>query len=492
MINSILLKERSYIFKAEVVCDSSNDPLSLNRVQVWIPQIHGGEIFDKNKVGREGSYPWASCIVMNNSLPPVGSKVAVGFEGNDYNFPIIFGIYSSDREHLGNSSGQGGIESQYAGGSLAEIAAKIIFSNEGSYDSIAWNDHNCLANPKNFTASCTCANSKSGSISIGKIQWHANRARNLLMKIRDKNPTKFNEICNKYNAGELMSLLSESTSWGSMRNWSSECPIGKAIKEILGTDESKQAQDEQAIADVQNYIDTAKKGGITDPACLIYLADIINQYGSCPGLVNSGINNLDELYKYSLSNGYGAYEPRRTSTYNKIKEVEARGDLTPSQLSDISGNTGNGQLGWPAPGISSVTSYFGTRSLGYHPGIDIGCPVGTKLYASHDGILHKKICYGSNKYGPTVYVNGQGTGSLGCMVTIDGGDVGFSTLYGHMQDLSPVPDGAQVKRGQFIGYSGNTGNSTGPHLHFGVYKRSTYTGYSSAGEVNPLDYLQRP
>lgn len=350
MTDSILLKNRSFIFKGEVT-SNSGDPLNLNRVQVWIPQLHGEQQKDRE-------YPWASCIVMSNQIPPVGAKVAVGFEGNDYNSPIIFGIYSSDTEHLNAMAGQGGIDDLLSGGSLAEIAAKIIFSNEGSYDSVAWNDHDCLAKPKNFTSSCTCGHSKNGSISIGKIQWHANRARNLLIKIREKNQSKFDEICNKHNARELISLLNESTSWGSMRNWSSSCPIGKAIKEILATEESKQAQDEQAISDVQGYLDTAKSGGITDPACLIYLADIINQYGSCPSLVKSGINNLDELYRFSLSNGYGAYESRRTSTYNAIKKIEAEGKLTPEQLSGVTGDTGKGTLGWPVPGVSYISSPF--------------------------------------------------------------------------------------------------------------------------------------
>lgn len=490
MTNSILLKERSYIFKGQVVSNSNNDPLSLNRVQVWIPQIHGGESPDSNKCGPSGSYPWASCIVMSSSLPTEGAKVAVGFEGNDYNFPIVFGIYSSDTEHLSKINGQGGVENQYAGGSLAEIAAKIIFSNEGSYTSIAWNDHDCKASPKNFTSSCTCINSKSGSISIGKIQWHANRARNLLIAIRELNATKFEEICNKHGAGELLTLLNESISWGSMKNWSNDCPIGKAIKEILGTEESKQAQDDQAIKDVQGYLTTASSGGITDPACLIYLADIINQYGSCSDLVKSGINNLDELYNYSIKHGYGGYEPRRTSTYNKIKEIESKGDLVPSQLSTLDGNTG-GTLYWPAPGISAISSYYGMRGAiagtthtgaNFHNGIDIKTPTGTSIIAVADGEV---------KISATGYNGGWGN-----YVVLYHPSINMMSLYAHNSSLC-VSVGQQVKAGTVVSKSGNTGNSSGPHLHFSLAKGSQLHSWGSsktgAGtSVNPLNYVKAP
>lgn len=484
MTDSILLKNRSFIFKGEVT-SNSGDPLNLNRVQVWIPQLHGEQQKDRE-------YPWASCIVMSNQIPPVGAKVAVGFEGNDYNSPIIFGIYSSDTEHLNAIGGQGGVEGQYAGGSLAEIAAKIIFSNEGSYDSVAWNDHDCLAKPKNFTSSCTCGHSKNGAISIGKIQWHANRARNLLIKIREKNQSKFDEICNKRRAGGLIFLLNESTSWGGMRNWSESCPIGKAIKEILGTEESKQAQDEQAIEDVQKYLDTAKSGGITDPACLIYLADIINQYGSCPSLVNSGINNLDELYKFSLANGYGAYEPRRTSTYNAIKKIEAEGKLTPEQLSDMAGDLGTGLIGWPTT-KGPVTSEFYRSSGAFHGGIDIGVPVGTPIASPLSGTC-LALEQNGKPYGyDTIDDNLAGYGYYQIVIAdaqING--VWYGVLMAHE---SIKGKSGKVKKGEIIGKSGNTGNSSGAHIHFEIRTLSngspTSSNFFAGTKKDPKQYLDK-
>lgn len=82
-----------------------------------------------------------------------------------------------------------------------------------------------------------------------------------------------------------------------------------------------------------------------------------------------------------------------------------------------------------------------------------------------------------------------GVGGLGNSAVIDGGDFGYSTLYAHMNAKIVVASGSPVKRGQFIGYSGNTGNSTGAHLHFGVYKQNKYTAYKNAGEINPRTVL---
>jgi murein DD-endopeptidase MepM/ murein hydrolase activator NlpD len=58
---------------------------------------------------------------------------------------------------------------------------------------------------------------------------------------------------------------------------------------------------------------------------------------------------------------------------------------------------------------------------------------------------------------------------------------GFQTLYGHLTSASAVV-GASVNQGDVIGLSGNTGYSTGPHLHFGLFKRSL--------ALNPLKYLK--
>ena len=110
------------------------------------------------------------------------------------------------------------------------------------------------------------------------------------------------------------------------------------------------------------------------------------------------------------------------------------------------------------PLTNSVTQWFGeTRWVDYtpyglagHNGLDYGCPEGTPVRAAHDGVVNT-IDEGAGGYGKYVLLNGNS----------------FLTLYGHLS-LFTRGQGELVKQGDVIGLSGSTGNSTGPHLHFGL------------------------
>ena len=112
----------------------------------------------------------------------------------------------------------------------------------------------------------------------------------------------------------------------------------------------------------------------------------------------------------------------------------------------IDGAASGAGVMWPTRG--RVTSEYGYRWGRMHQGIDIGAGTGTPIVAAKSG---------------EVIVAGTQGGYGNTVVIAHGG--GFSTLYGHQSRIA-VSDGAQVQRGQVIGYVGNTGNSTGPHLHF--------------------------
>ncbi len=109
---------------------------------------------------------------------------------------------------------------------------------------------------------------------------------------------------------------------------------------------------------------------------------------------------------------------------------------------------------WPVDG--TITSGFGGRSspggvgTTYHEGLDIAVPEGTPIRAAKGG---------------TVVIAAY-TGGYGNYTCIDHGG-GLSTCYGHQSGYA-VSAGQSVDQGQVIGYSGNTGASTGPHLHFEV------------------------
>lgn len=106
---------------------------------------------------------------------------------------------------------------------------------------------------------------------------------------------------------------------------------------------------------------------------------------------------------------------------------------------------------------------FGGFSYEMHSGIDFRGPIGTPIYATADGIV----------------VTAQSSGGYGKHVVIDHG-YGYETLYAHMSDIE-VQAGDRVRRGDFIGELGNTGRSSGPHLHYEVHRNGQ--------AVNPRYYL---
>jgi murein DD-endopeptidase MepM/ murein hydrolase activator NlpD len=124
------------------------------------------------------------------------------------------------------------------------------------------------------------------------------------------------------------------------------------------------------------------------------------------------------------------------------------------------------------PTAGWLSSPFGTRTdpftgnLQMHWGIDISTNQGNPIYATADGIVIKVL---KDKY-------------LGNNVTISHGN-GFTTVYGHMKDMKTrvVREGQSVKRGDVIGYVGQTGKAVGPHVHYEVHR--------DGKPVNPYYYI---
>lgn len=137
--------------------------------------------------------------------------------------------------------------------------------------------------------------------------------------------------------------------------------------------------------------------------------------------------------------------------------------------SNVPKNFVGGTFLWPAPGVTKITSPFGYRvhpttgQYKLHTGIDIACFSGHNVLAAADGVV---IISGNHTaYGKYISINHGG---------------GISTLYAHNSSLL-VSSGQSVKKGQVIAKSGNTGWSTGPHLHFEVL--------INGSPVNPMNYF---
>ncbi|MDR1034585.1 MAG: M23 family metallopeptidase, partial [Holosporales bacterium] len=117
-----------------------------------------------------------------------------------------------------------------------------------------------------------------------------------------------------------------------------------------------------------------------------------------------------------------------------------------------------------------ITSGFGLRihpisgRLKGHTGIDISAKIGTPIRAAASGIIARA----SNYYGYGKYVNIKHSPSL-------------NTAYGHLSRIT-VRSGQHVNQGQVIGYTGNTGYSHGPHLHYEVLK--------NGAPINPLTFIR--
>ena len=128
-----------------------------------------------------------------------------------------------------------------------------------------------------------------------------------------------------------------------------------------------------------------------------------------------------------------------------------------------------GDLAWPAPASTRITSPFGYRThpilkiKKLHTGIDIGVSSGNNVVSANAGKVIKAAW--NNSYG--------------YMVMVDHGG-GIVTLYAHNSKLL-VKTGDVVTRGQKIALSGSTGMSTGPHLHFEVRVNGEYK--------DPMNYL---
>lgn len=124
--------------------------------------------------------------------------------------------------------------------------------------------------------------------------------------------------------------------------------------------------------------------------------------------------------------------------------------------------------GFPVKG--RITSEYGTRedpirdTRLFHSGVDISASPGTSIQVTADGV----VSYSALK------------NSSGYLIVIEHG-CGFSTIYAHNK-MNLVKVGQRVKRGEVIGYVGSTGKSTGPHVHYEVWK--------SGKHVNPRYYFK--
>lgn len=234
-----------------------------------------------------------------------------------------------------------------------------------------------------------------------------------------------------------------------------EFNAGSMIR-IFKNDQTRTAQKLELFEEDRRYKETKKQ----------YEEKIANAY----------VENADPAYSkewtmltrqsLSMASLFAEFDYKYDVVINYLKEIEVRVHQLDQHLLDKESFLKSTPTLMPA--LGHFTSGYGPRMSPYagrikmHEGIDIGAPTGTPIIAPADGI----ITFSGAKPG------------FGNFVQIDHG-YGVETIYGHAATLS-VKKGQQVVRGDKIATVGNTGYSTGPHVHYEVRVNGT--------PVDPLYY----
>ena len=188
---------------------------------------------------------------------------------------------------------------------IAAEAAKIIFANEGNYASVNPDDN--------------------GALSVGKVQWHGNRALFLLKKIVQQTGQAAEAVLGK----DLYREITTASDWGTRKATAAE---KTKLSQILGSVQGKQAQDAQAEEDILSYVTHGVKIGIEDPQSLVYFADLENQggAGASKRVGNAAAQRAGGAGKVTLAFVHaaaladrvmGKYSSRRNLVYKKTQEL---------------------------------------------------------------------------------------------------------------------------------------------------------------------------
>ena len=179
----------------------------------------------------------------------------------------------------------------------------------------------------------------------------------------------------------------------------------------------------------------------------------INRYSEYDGSLKDVAQKLDRLMKKTYIQSKSFDEVSLLS--KRMEEMVMCIPAIPPMVPDDSKYRFSSPFGWRFHPI------YHTQKM--HTGVDLVMDSGTPLYATGDGVVHT--------------VKSEATG-YGRQIVIDHG-FGYKTRYAHMQEVI-LKVGTPVKRGDCVGLSGNTGSSTGAHLHYEVLYKDN--------QVNPANY----
>lgn len=167
-------------------------------------------------------------------------------------------------------------------------------------------------------------------------------------------------------------------------------------------------------------------------------------------------------------------------SYSHVEKLKRQLDIQATSYKEIKDLLDYNERKWASrPAIQPInnkelTRLHTTYGLRFHPihnaymehkGLDFTAPLGTPVYATGDGVV--SASYRSTSYGNVIFIDHN---------------FDFETRYAHLSKFI-VEKGQKVKRGEIIGYVGNTGTSSGPHLHYEILFKGK--------QINPINFFQR-
>ena len=269
-------------------------------------------------------------------------------------------------------------------------------------------------------------------------------------------------IVAQYEAGEttyLDVILGGGSLWDMISNWQLVSDIAEMDQQLLDEIETN-----------RNEIETAKQTLETSKEQVETLKNSKEETSkslkNSQSLKEQQVSELNEEEKL-LQEEIDELKKEQDAITNELKQLE-------NKYSDKIANLGgNGTLQRPVKsGVITATMYYSSGA--YHGALDYGIPIGTEVYAAAEGV---------------VLVAGWSNSGYGNYVCLQHSN-GMRTYYAHGNGKFYVKQGDVVKRGQLIMLSGNSGRSTGPHLHFEV-RVSPYNWSYGGGDSrrDPRNYL---
>lgn len=243
-------------------------------------------------------------------------------------------------------------------------------------------------------------------------------------------------------------------------------------------------------------------GYVNVPESIKYDPAQIKKYGGLGvDANNNGIASTWEIEdaifttaSYLARNGFSKDIQKSIFAYNHsskyVSDVVSYAEKFKGEAS-ITNDTAPNSLGFAKVASGRLSSPFGWRTINgnrvYHYGIDIANSVGTPIHATTDGkvrLVHS-TCPKNGSYGSTC---GGGWGNYVLITHNVNGQV-YESVSAHLNGVN-VKVGQQVTQGQIVGTMGNSGSSTGPHLHFELHKGKRQSGKAPTQSVlNPALYI---